>query len=64
MMNLRDYSYNKVGDVWTEQDHTFLVSQLGKADKLAQDAHNALGQRAAAGKVTALFPLRKEAVWP
>lgn len=53
-MNLRDYSYNKVGDVWTEQDHAFLISQLDKADRLAQDAHNALvqgaGQRAAAGK--------------
>ncbi len=41
MPDLKQYSYNKVGDVWSEADHKFLVAQLDKINKLAQDVYNA-----------------------
>lgn len=39
-MDLRELSYNRVGDIWTEPDHIYLVSQLDKIDRLAQQLHD------------------------
>lgn len=55
MRDLREYSYRKVGDIWSEADHIFLISQLDKIDKLAQAVFNAnRNMEKAAAKVRAL----------
>lgn len=40
MIDIRQYSAEKVGKVWSEADHIRLMAQMDRVDKLAQDLHN------------------------
>ena len=61
--DLRAYSAMRVGKVWTESDHIFLVSHLDKVDALAQAAHN-LRTITDRNRKLPVLPGRKQEVYP
>lgn len=40
MIDIRQYSAEKVGHVWNESDHIYIVGQLDQVDRLAQALHD------------------------
>ncbi len=55
-MDIRQFLYNKVGDVFTETDYVFCIGQLDKIDRLAQDVANL--------KRVPVLPQKKVQVFP
>ncbi len=39
-MDLRTYSQERIGKVWTETDHIRLTAHMNKVDRLVQDVYN------------------------